>query len=198
MRFDLQIIASWIEPNATVLDLGCGQGDLLAYLQREKGIRGSGIEQDEEKIDRCIARGLTVVQGDINEEVRDYPDARFDYVVLSQTLQQVYKPAELIREMLRVGRRGIVSFPNFSHWRIRMQLLFKGRAPMTKELPYDWHDTPNIRVLGIKDFQSFCAEKGFPILRQTAIDTDYHEDTGHVISNFAPWRAKYGVYLLGR
>ena len=123
MRFDLHQIASWIEPASKVLDLGCGEGSLLDYLIQNKNVRGSGIEQNESRVAKCIEKGLSVIQGDINQEVRDYPDDSFDYVILSQTLQQVYAPDDLIRSMLRIGKMGVVSFPNFSHWRVRLHLL---------------------------------------------------------------------------
>lgn len=197
MRFDLQVIASWIEPGSRVLDLGCGRGDLMRHLCEHKNVKAVGIELDEEKVMECIASGLSVVQGDINTEIRDYPDGHFDYVVLSQTLQQVYDPNRLLHEMLRTGRHGIVSFPNFSHWRIRMELLLTGRAPVSRELPYEWHDTPNIRVITMKDFQRFCAEMGFVILRRTPIDTYYHDSTGHVVRLLPQWRATYGIFMLG-
>jgi methionine biosynthesis protein MetW len=197
MRFDLSVIASWIEPGATVLDLGCGKGDLMHVLQEEKGAVARGIELMEDKVSEAIGRGLSVVQGDINLEIEDYPDASFDYVVLSQTLQQVYMPATLIRQMLRVGARGIVSFPNFSHWKIRAQLLLTGRAPVSRELPYQWYDTPNIRIIALKDFRSFCSEQGFSIIEEVAIDTDYHAAEGHVLRFLPDWRATYGIFLLG-
>jgi methionine biosynthesis protein MetW len=197
MRFDLQVIASWIEPGSRVLDLGCGRGDLMRHLCEHKNVKAVGIELDEEKVMECIASGLSVVQGDINTEIRDYPDGHFDYVVLSQTLQQVYDPNRLLHEMLRTGRQGIVSFPNFSHWRIRMELLFTGRAPISRELPFEWHDTPNIRVITMKDFQRFCTEMGFVILRRTPIDTYYHDSTGHVVRLLPQWRATYGIFMLG-
>ena len=126
MRYDLQIIASWIEAGSRVIDLGCGEGNLLKHLITHKQVSGTGIERDEAKVADCIAKGLSVLQGDINEEVLDYPDNSFDYVILSQTLQQVYEPDTLIRYMLRIGKRGIVSFPNFSHWGPRLQLLLSG------------------------------------------------------------------------
>lgn len=198
MRYDLQIIASWIEPGSKVLDLGCGAGDLLSHLIRDKGITGSGIEIDEAKVAEGLTRGLSVVHGDINDEVCDYPDQAFDDVILSQTLQQVYDPARLIREMLRVGRRGIVSFPNFAHYGVRAQLFFKGRAPVSRELPYQWHDTPNIRVIALKDFRRFCKASGFAILRETAISTPHHQDTGRVTTLFPNLLATYGIFLLGR
>lgn len=197
MRFDLQVIAHWIKPGSRVLDLGCGRGDLLRFLAEHQNAHCTGIELDEDKVLQGIAQGVSVVQGDINLEICDYPDQSFDYVVLSQTLQQVYEPALLIREMLRVGRSGIVSFPNFSHWRIRMQLLLTGRAPVSRELPFEWHDTPNIRVITMKDFNRFCKEMGFSIRKQAAIDTYYHDTTGHVVKFLPNFRATYGIFLLG-
>ncbi len=198
MRFDLQLIASWIDQESRVLDLGCGKGDLLAFLTETKEVQGAGIEIQEDKAAEAIGRGLSVVQGDLLEELEDFPDQRFDYAVLSQTLQQVYSPAEVIGQMLRVARRGIVSFPNFSHWRIRAQLLLTGRAPVTRELPYGWHDTPNIRVITLRDFRRFCREQDFHILKEAAIDTDYHESTGNFVTRLIGLRAKYGLFLLGR
>ena len=197
MRFDLQIVASWIEPGSKVLDLGCGEGDLLYFLKENKGVSGTGIERVEAKVARCIEKGLSVLQGDINEEVLDYPDKTFDYVVLSQTLQQVYKPDELIQSLLRVGRRGIVSFPNFSHWVIRMQLLLSGYAPITKQLPYEWYNTPNIRVITLKDFRKFSKEVGFEILKEAAIDTNNHDKRGNIVEFLPTLRATYGIFLIG-
>ncbi|TVM31034.1 methionine biosynthesis protein MetW [Oceanidesulfovibrio marinus] len=198
MRFDLQVIASWVQAGSKVLDLGCGTGSLLEHLVREKHVVGRGIEMDEEKVSKAIGRGLSVVQGDLINEVRDYPSGFFDVVILSQTLQQVYQPEEVIREMLRVGKRCIVSFPNFSHWRIRAQILFQGRAPVTRELPHEWYDTPNIRVIALKDFRRFCREQGFTVEKQVAIDTDYRQEQGHALRFFANWRAFYGIFLLGK
>jgi len=198
MRFDLQILASWITPGSRVLDLGCGRGDLLSWLAREKNIQGRGIERDEDKVAHCIRQGLSVIQGDINVELRDYPNDFFDYVVLSQTLQQVFDPPLLIREMLRTGARGIVSFPNFSHWRIRLQVLLTGKAPVTRELPYPWFTTPNIRVITLMDFRSFCRAQGITILKQAAINTDYHATRGHVLHLLPTLRATYGIFLLTR
>ncbi|MBU0516361.1 MAG: methionine biosynthesis protein MetW [Proteobacteria bacterium] len=197
MRFDLRVIASWIEPGATVLDLGCGDGDLLAWLRDHKQVRGTGIELVEAKVSHGIERGLSVLQGDVNREILDYPAEKFDYAILSQTLQQVYEPADLIRQMLRVGRRGIVSFPNFGHWRIRLQLLLTGRAPVSRELPFQWHDTPNIRVITIKDFRRFAREVGFDILREVAINSHHHEERGHPVTVRPNSRATYGIFMIG-
>jgi len=196
MRFDLQVIASWIAPGSRVLDLGCGEGELLKYLITRKNVSGTGIERNEEKVARCIEKGLSVLQGDINEEVLDYPPGRFDYVILSQTLQQVWEPAALIRAMLRIGKKGIVSFPNFSHWFVRWQLLATGYAPVTRQLPYQWYDTPNIRVITLKDFRRFIHDVGFQILKEVAINTHSEDRHGKIIRVFSNLRATYGIFLI--
>jgi methionine biosynthesis protein MetW len=198
MRFDLQIIASWIEPGSKVLDLGCGEGDLLYFLKKKKQVVGTGIERVEAKVAHCIERGLSVLQGDINEEVLDYPDDTFDYIILSQTLQQVYEPGKLIQSLLRIGKKGIVSFPNFSHWRVRLQLLITGYAPITKQLPYEWYDTPNIRVITMKDFRKFSREVGFSIMKEVAINSRNHDRRGDTIQFLPTLRATYGIFLIGK
>lgn len=198
MRFDLQIIASWIEPGSKVLDLGCGEGDLIYYLKHNKGVRCTGIELRESRVARCIEKGLSVLQGDINEEVLDYPDNTFDYIILSQTLQQVYEPSELIKSLLRIGRKGIVSFPSFSHWRVRLHLLLTGYAPITRQLPYEWYDTPNIRVITLKDFRKFSKQAGFKILKEVAIDSRSHDRSGKIVRFMPTLFATYGIFLIGK
>jgi methionine biosynthesis protein MetW len=198
MRYDLQIIASWIEPGAKVLDLGCGEGELLQHLIAAKGVAGTGIEKNEEKVAQAIASGLSVLQGDINAEVADYPDASFDYVILSQTLQQVFAPAALIRQMMRIGRRGVVSFPNFSHWRNRLQLLLTGYAPVSPQLPYQWYDTPNIRVITLKDFRRFVRDIGLCVLKEAALNTHAEDRRGSIARRWPNLRATYGLFLIGR
>ena len=195
-RFDLQVIASWIEPGSRVLDLGCGNGDLLYFLKQEKQVHGTGIEQSEMKVSRCIQRGLTVLQGDFREEVHDYPDLCYDFVILSQTLQQVMDPLELIPELLRVGKRVIVSFPNFGHWAIRLQIVFTGHAPVTDQLPYEWYNTPNIRVITIKDFKRFLRMTGVRLAREVAINTHHHDREGHIVKRLTNLRATYGIMML--
>lgn len=198
IRFDLQILASWIEPGSKVLDLGCGEGDLLYFLKKHKQVEGTGIERAEAKVAQCIEKGLSVLQGDINEEVLDYPDHTFDYVIVSQTLQQVYEPDKLIQALLRIGKKGIVSFPNFSHWGIRLQLLKTGYAPITRQLPYEWYDTPNIRVITLKDFRKFSKEVGFKILKEAAINTNSHDRYGNIVTFLPNLRATYGIFLIGK
>jgi methionine biosynthesis protein MetW len=198
MRFDLQIIASWIEPGTRVIDLGCGQGELLKYLINHKNVTGSGIEHNESRVTLCIEKGLSVLQGDINEEVLDYPDNAFDYVILSQTLQQVYEPADLIRSLLRIGKKGIVSFPNFSYWTIRLQLMLSGYAPITRQLPYEWYDTPNIRVITIKDFRKFARQVDFKIFKEVAINTRNNGKIGKIIKFMPNLCATYGIFLIGK
>lgn len=196
MRFDLRTIASWIAPGSRVLDLGCGSGELLTYLQDHKEITGTGIEINEEKVTQGIVTGVTIIHGDIKEEIQDYRDLSFDYVILSQTLQQVMRPKELIYEMLRVGRKGIVSFPNFSHYKNRLFFLLKGQAPISRELPFEWYDTPNIRVITLKDFRRFCRIFGFQILKEVAISTYHHEEEGRIVHLFPNLLATYGIYML--
>jgi len=198
MRFDLQVIASWIEPGAKVLDLGCRSGSLLDHLRKTKKTRGTGIERDEDAAGEAIAKGLSVIHGDIYEEIEDYPNNTFDYVILSQTLQQVHDPAELIREMLRVGTRCIVSFPNFTHIKNRFQMFFTGRAPVSKELPYEWFNSPNIHVIPIADFRRFCDGLGVPIVKEVAIATHHHDTKGRIITFRPNLFATFGIFMLGQ
>lgn len=198
IRFDFKIIASWIKPGSNVLALGCGEGDLLYFLKKNNNIKETGIEIKESRVAKCIEKGLTVLQGDINEEVMDYPDNCFDYVILSQTMQQVYAPFELIMSMLRIGKKSVVSFPNFCQWEIRTQILFSGHVPKTKELPYEWYDTPNIRLLSIKDFRSFSKKAGFNIIRQEAFKYGKDNTDGKIVSFMPNMFATNGIFLIGK
>lgn len=198
LRYDLQIIASWVTPESRVLELGCGKGDLLFWLKQKKQVKERGIEIRESKVVTCIEKGVSVLQGDINTEIMDYPDGAFDYAICSQTLQQVYDPVFLIQSMLRVAGKCVVSFPNFGHYRTRTQLMFKGCAPITKELPYEWYNTPNIRVLSLRDFENFARQAGFTILKKAAINTRNHHLQGTMV-NFVPnLFATYGIFLIGK
>jgi methionine biosynthesis protein MetW len=197
LRYDLQIIASWITPGAKVLELGCGEGDLLLWLRQNRQVRERGIEIKESKVVRCIEKGISVLQGDINTEIMDYPDQAFDFAICSQTLQQVYDPVFLIRSMLRVADRCVVSFPNFGHYKTRIQLMFTGCAPVTKELPYEWYDTPNIRVLSLRDFENFTRQAGFRIMKKAAINTKNHQMEGKIVTFLPNLTATYGIFLIG-
>jgi methionine biosynthesis protein MetW len=198
IRYDQQMVANWVPQGSRVLGLGCGEGELLAYLQQYKQVRCSGIEIDEARVASCIEKGLSVLQGDINTEVLDYPDESFDVVILAQTLQQIYAPDQLIHQILRIGKRCVVSFPSFSHWRARLQLLFKGRAPVTKQLPYQWYDTPNIRVIALEDFRRFARQVGFKIFKEVAINMNQDGTYGRDIRFWPDLRASYGLFLIGR
>jgi methionine biosynthesis protein MetW len=159
IRLDHKIIYSIIEPGSRVLDLGCGEGDLLYPLVRDKQVRAQGIELNDKAIQECVKKGLSVFHDDIENSLREYPDNSFDYVILNQSMQEVRKVDCVIQEALRIGKRVIVGFPNFAYIKSRIMLFFGGKAPITKSLPYLWFDTPNVRFLSITDFRDFCTEK---------------------------------------
>lgn len=165
-RPDFKIIAEIIQPGTRVLDLGCGEGSLLAWLAANKKVLVRGVEIDPTNVRKAIARGVSAYQGDIDEGLADYPDKAFDYVILSQTLQETRAPLKVLTEMLRVGRKAIISFPNFGHWQVRISMLFSGQAPKTELFPYDWYDSPNIHFLSINDFEDLCRKNGIPIERR--------------------------------
>jgi homoserine O-acetyltransferase/O-succinyltransferase len=162
-RVDYELIESQIEPDSSVLDVGCGDGQLLVNLIRDKNIRGKGIELDQELVLDCVCRRLPIIQQNVEQGLRFYGDKSFDYVILSQTLQTVKEPEKVFRELLRVGRKVIVSFPNFAHWRCRAQLILLGKAPVTRQLPLSWYDSPNIHFLSLKDFDQFCGKLGVKV-----------------------------------
>ena len=162
-RPDFSVIGEIIQPGSRVLDLGCGEGELLAWLVDHKQVIARGVEIAAAQVRKAIGRGVSAYQGDIDEGLADYPAKAFDYVILSQTLQETRSPLHVLQDMLRVGRRAIVSFPNFGHWSVRQAMLFTGQAPKTKLFPYDWYNSPNIHFLSINDFEDLCRESGFPI-----------------------------------
>jgi methionine biosynthesis protein MetW len=165
-RSDYAIIGDIVEPGAKVLDLGCGEGELLEWLAENKNVQARGVEISSAKVQRAIARGVSVFQGDIDDALSDYPDEAFDYVILSQTLQETLYPRKVLREMLRVGRRAIVAFPNFGHWTVRLSFLRSGRAPNTKAFPYAWYESPNIHFLTVDDFEDLAALEGLTVERR--------------------------------
>lgn len=169
-RLDLLLVADMVEARSRVLDVGCGDGSLLRLLSEERGVDARGIELSQKGVNDCVAKGLSVIQGDADTDLADYPDDAFDYVILSQTLQATRHPRKVLEHMLRIGRHAIVSFPNFGHWRIRFQVALRGRMPITDNLALPWYDTPNIHFCTIRDFVSLVDEIGAKIERGVALD----------------------------
>ncbi|MDE2027623.1 MAG: methionine biosynthesis protein MetW [Candidatus Omnitrophica bacterium] len=168
MRNDHKYILEMIEPNSRVLDLGCGNGELLSLLMAQRNCRAAGIEIDEKEIYKCVERGVSVSHGDIDSGLSDYADKTFDYVILNESLQEVLNPEKVIAEALRVGKKAIVGIPNFCNLNARLQIFFLGRVPVTEGLPYKWYNTPNLRFLSIKDFRDFCLERSIVIENECA------------------------------
>jgi methionine biosynthesis protein MetW len=190
-RPDFHVIGQIVEPGSRVLDLGCGEGELLAWLAEHKRVQARGVEISSSRVRRAIGRGVSVYQGDINEGLADYPDKAFDYVILSQTLQETRAPLKVLQELLRVGRRAIISFPNFGHWSVRFAMLMNGQAPKTDLFPHDWYNSPNIHFLSINDFEDLCREHHFPIERRFFLAGARH------VKAFPNLMAQTAVFLLG-
>lgn len=167
LRLDYQLILNLVQSGTTVLDLGCGDGELLAVLEQEKQVSGQGIEIDDQAIYQCVARGLSVFHGDLDSGLSEYGDRCFDYVILNQSLQQVKKPGAVLHEALRVGHYVIVGFPNFVYWPSRLQIMFGGHTPTTRALPYRWSDTPNLHFMSISDFISYCRDEGMAVVARS-------------------------------
>jgi methionine biosynthesis protein MetW len=192
LRPDLEIISDWIAPGTRVLDLGCGDGTLLRHLQESRGVNGYGLEIAPENIVACVRNGVNVLQTDLDAGLSDFDPDSFDYVVMSQTLQAVRYPDRLLDEMMRVGHEGIVTFPNFAHWRLRYHLALKGRMPMSGALPHSWYDTPNIHLCTIHDFEALCREKGIRILQRMVLDhTHRRRWPSHLLPNLMGEIAMY-------
>jgi methionine biosynthesis protein MetW len=193
LRPDLAIIAANIAAGSRVLDVGCGAGELMAALQGEKGCDARGMEIDAANVAAAMARGLSVIQGDADSDLADYPDAAFDYAILSQTLQTTRRPDLVVDQLLRIGKRAFVSFPNFAQWRIRTALMWGGRMPITKQLPDRWYDTPNIHHVTIDDFRSYLSERGVTVENQWFLSGDKRTTAAG-----ANLLAEHAVFLLSR
>jgi methionine biosynthesis protein MetW len=165
LRLEHEVVVEWVGQGSSVLDLGCGNGDLLAALVEERRVRAQGIEIDEKAIYECVAKGLSVINQDIETGLSEYIDKSFDYVILAGSIQQVKRPDQILLTALRVGRRVIVSFPNFGYYSVRLQIFFRGRVPVTPSLPFEWYDTPNLHFLSISNFIEYCAKRGIRIER---------------------------------
>ena len=192
LRADLAAIAEAIAPDTRVLDIGCGDGALLANLRDTKQVDARGMEIDGACVERCVAQGLSVVQGDANRDLADYPDKGFDYTVLSQTLQTATRPDQMLDQLLRVGRQAFVSFPNFAHWRTRSALMFGGKMPVTRAIPVSWYETPNIHHVTVKDFRELAREKG------AKIEREWFFSGGKPVTGGTNWRAEFAVFQLSR
>jgi methionine biosynthesis protein MetW len=191
-RGDFALISDLIPPASKVLDLGCGDGALLAWLRENKQVEARGVEIRGELVQKAVARGVTVYQGDIDESVREYPEQAFDYVILSQTLQETRQPLRVLDEMLRIGRHAIVAFPNFGHWRVRLNHLTSGRSPRTPTFPYAWHSSPNIHFLTVLDFEESVVEQNWTIEKRRFL-------AGHSRIEFIPnLFAEIAVYMVRR
>ena len=193
LRPDLAAIAAHVVPGSRVLDIGCGEGELMAVLETRRGCDARGLELDAGAVERCVARGLSVVQGDADTDLADYSDGAFDYAILSQTLQTTRRPDLMLDALLRVGRRAFVSFPNFAHWRTRTALALGGRMPVTRALPVSWYATANIHHVTIDDFRDLARDKGALIERAW-----YFADERRVPATLANWRAEFAVFELTR
>ena len=169
-RVDLLLLADMVKPGTRVLDVGCGDGALLRILSETRDVDARGVEISQAGVNQCVARGLSVVQGDADTDLVNYPDNAFDYAILSQTIQATHRPLDVLEQLLRIGQRAIVSFPNFGHWRIRSQIMFRGRMPVTQNLSYAWYDTPNIHFCTIKDFVTLCEELDAKVERSVALN----------------------------
>ncbi len=191
LRPDLQIIADNIAPGSRVLDIGCGDGALMAALRDEKGCDARGLEIDPANVSKAVARGLSVVQGDADTDLSAYPDASFDYAILSQTLQTTHRPDIMVDQLLRIGKQAFVSFPNFAHWRIRLSLLGRGRMPVTRLIPQTWYDTPNIHHVTIDDFRALVRDGQYTQEGQWFLSGD--KQTGRGMANLL---AEHAVFLL--
>jgi methionine biosynthesis protein MetW len=196
LRQDLRLIAEMIEPASRVLDIGCGDGALLAYLARQKSVDGRGIELSQSGVNACVGHGLSVIQGDADRDLEAYPDGAFDVVVLSQTLQATHRPRRVVEELVRIGRRAIVSFPNFGFWRIRFGLLLTGRMPVSQCLVYPWYETPNIHLCTIRDFVALCDEIGVRVDRSVTLDRHGQPYSLDPRGSLANLLAEQGIFVL--
>ena len=196
MKPEFKVISDLINRNSHVLDVGCGDGMLMELLTKEKNVNIRGIEISKIKVQNCIAKGLTIIEGNAEEDLKQFPDKSFDYVVLSQTLQAFLKPEKVIDELLRIGKQAIVTIPNFGYWKIRLHLLLKGTMPVTRTLPDEWYNTPNIHLCTIKDFVYFSKSKNFRLSKSIALKNNQPSYIKNYNLNFKNLSSNLGIFLI--
>ena len=198
MKPEFTIISKLIDKNSHVLDVGCGDGVLMEFLVKEKKVNIRGIEISKAKVQNCIAKGLTIIEGNAEEDLKQFPDKSFDYVILSQTLQAFLNPEKVINELLRIGKQAIVTIPNFGYWKIRLHLLLKGTMPVTRTLPDEWYNTPNIHLCTIKDFVFFSKAKNFKLSKSIALKNNQLSDIKNSNLNIKNLSSNLGIFLIER
>ena len=198
MKQEFQIISDLIEKNTRVLDVGCGDDTLMEYLKHNKKIDIRGIEISKDNVQKCLSKGLAVIEGDAEKDLLQFPDSSFDFVILSQTLQAFLSPEIVIKELIRVGKKAIVTIPNFGFWKVRLHLLFKGTMPITKNLPNEWYNTPNLHVCTIKDFYNFCKNREIKLDKSLALQNEKISSINEFNLNVKNLSAELGIFLIER
>jgi methionine biosynthesis protein MetW len=196
MKLEFKIITDLVEKNTRVLDVGCGDGTLMDFLKNNKKIDVRGIEISKNNVQKCVEKGLTVIEGDAEKDLIQFPDRSFDFVILSQTLQAFLNPEIVINELLRVGKKAIVTIPNFGFWKVRLQLLIKGTMPITKTLPDEWHNTPNLHMCSIKDFFNFCNNRKIKLDKSLALNNEKTSSISNINLNIKNLSAELGIFLI--
>ena len=196
MKQEFKVISQLIEEKSRALDVGCGDGELIEYLLKYKTKDIRGLEISKEKVQNCLSKGLTVIEGDAENDLKQFPDLSFDYVILSQTLQAFLNPEIVIKELLRVGKRAIVTIPNFGHWKVRIDLLIKGTMPVTKSLPNEWYNTPNLHMCTIQDFYNFCKKRNIKIFKSLSLNGEKISNINTTNLKFKNLISELGIFLL--
>ena len=196
MKKEFQIISELIENNTRVLDVGCGDGTLMKYLKDEKNVDTRGLEISKNNVQNCTSKGLSVIEGNAEKDLHQFPNLSFDYVVLSQTLQAFYNPEKVIDDLLRVANKAIVTIPNFGHWKVRIHLLLKGTMPVTKTLPNEWYNTPNLHMCTIKDFFNFCSKKKIELYKSIALNGEKTSKINSGNINIKNLSSELGIFLI--
>ena len=198
MKPEFQIISNFIEKNTRVLDVGCGDGILMEFLKKNKEINIRGIEISKNNAQKCVGKGLSVIEGNAEKDLTQFPDSSFDFVILSQTLQAFLDPETVIKELLRIGKKAIVTVPNFGFWKVRLHLLIKGTMPITKNLPDEWYNTPNLHMCTIKDFYNFCHDRNIKLDKALALHDEKTSSINEINLNVKNLSAELGIFLIGK